>query len=280
MELSTREKVLGLLDGQRYEEKFCSCHLTSVTWEQMDAVKVGWPEAHFDPELHVRLAETMYTMLHFQGVRSGFDVGIEAEALGAEINMGGRESNVYVTKHVFETVEELTIPENLFELGRFPVHFEALSILSRKYGNELPIYSLLMGPVTVMGHLFGVEKIMRWALKEPALFESTLDTVSDVVAGYGNRLLSTGADALSMADPTASGNLISPRIFKKFVVPNYRKLSEKIEGRVILHICGDTTPFLDTIPDSGFCAFSFEGPAVRSKRSSATGWHFSGTSPQ
>jgi [methyl-Co(III) methanol-specific corrinoid protein]:coenzyme M methyltransferase len=176
--------------------------------------------------------------------------------------MGGRESNVYITRHAFDEPEAFSVPANLFELGRFPVHFEALSMLSRKYKEKLPIYALLMGPITLMGNLFGVEKIMRWSLKEPGLFESILDKVSDVVAEYGNRLTKTGADALSLADPTASGNLISPRIFKKFIVPNYRKLSEKLKGRVILHICGDTTPFLEAVADSGFCAFSFEGPAV------------------
>jgi [methyl-Co(III) methanol-specific corrinoid protein]:coenzyme M methyltransferase len=266
LERSKRDKILRLLDGERTGQKFCSCHLTSVTWAQMDAVSVGWPEAHLDAELHVRLAETMYTILGFEGVRSGFDVGLEAEAFGAETNMGGRDSNVYVTKPAFDDPDSFAVPSNLFELGRFPVHFKALAMLSKKYREEIPIYAMLLGPLTLMGHLFGVEKIMRWALKDATLFESILERVSDVVTEYGNFLLEKRADALSLADPTASGNLISPRIFKKFIVPNYRKLSEKIRGRVILHICGDTTPFLDAVCDSGFCAFSFEGPAVKVKK--------------
>jgi [methyl-Co(III) methanol-specific corrinoid protein]:coenzyme M methyltransferase len=265
MESSKRERILKLLDGERTEEKFCSCHLTSVTWDQMDAVNVGWPEAHTDAELHVKLAETAYTLLGFEGVRSGFDVGLEAEAFGAEINMGGRESNVYVTRHAFDDPDSFHIPPNLFELGRFPIHFSALSILNKKYRDNIPIYALLLGPLTLMGNLFGVEKIMRWALKDKNLFESLLDRVSDVVIEYGNRLIENGADALSLGDPTASGNLISPRVFKKFIIPNYRKVSERVEGRVILHVCGDTTPFLEAVPDSGFCAFSFEGPAVKVK---------------
>lgn len=266
MEFSKREKILKLLDGERTGQKFCSCHLTSVTWDQMDAVNVGWPEAHLDPDLHVKLAETAYTLLGFEGVRSGFDVGLEAEVFGAETNMGARESNVYVTKHAFDDPDSFNVPPNLFELGRFPIHFRALSILSEKYREKIPIYALLLGPLTLMGNLFGVEKIMRWALKDKNLFESLLDRVSNVVIDYGNLLLEKGADALSLADPTASGNLISPRVFKKFIVPNYRKVSEKVRGRVILHVCGDTTLFLDAIPDSGFCAFSFEGPAVKVKK--------------
>ncbi len=266
MELSKKERILKMLDGERTEEKFCTCTRTCVTWDQMDAINVSLPAAHLDPDLMVKLGESQYTLLGFEGVRSGFDVGTEAEAFGAETNMGGRESNVYVTKPAFDDPDSFAVPPNLFELGRFPVHFKALSILSQKYHDIVPVYSLLLGPLTLMGNLFGVEKIMRWPLKDPTLFQRLLDQISDVVADYGNLLIEHGADALSMGDPTASMNLISPRVFKKFIIPNYRKLSEKIKGRVVIHICGDTTPILDVMPESGFCAFSFEGPAVSVKK--------------
>jgi len=266
MQNTKREKILRMLDGERTDEKFCSCHLTSVIWDAMDTVNVGWPEAHLNADLHVKLAETSYTLLGFEGVRAGFDVGLEAETFGAKTNMGGRESNVYVTKHAFESPDDFKVPQNMFELGRFPIVFEALSILKERYYDKVPVYALLLGPLTLMGNLFGVEIIMKWALKEKKLFESLLNRISDIVVDYGNLLLEKGADALSLGDPTASGNLISPRVFKNFIVPNYRKVSERVKGRIVLHVCGDTTPFLDAVPDSGFCAFSFEGPAVKVKK--------------
>lgn len=73
-------------------------------------------------------------------------------------------------------------------------------------------------------------------------------------------------DILQLGEPTASENMISPRVFRKFLVPVYRKLSEEIKGRVVLYICGDTTLLLDAIPESGFSAFSFEGPTVKVKQ--------------
>lgn len=266
MQLSKREKILRMLDGERTGEMFCSCHLTAVTLDQMDAIKVYWPDANMDPDLMAKLAETSYTLLGFEGVRSCFDVVLEAEALGAEVNMGSRDKFMYVTKHPFSDPDSFAVPPDLFKLGRFPVIFKALSILSEKYRDKVPIYALLMGPLTLMGHLFGVEKIMRWALKEPTVFQSLLDQVSDVVTDYGNLLIKNGADALSLGDPTASGTMISRRIFEKFIIPNYKKLSGRIKGRVILHICGDTSSLLDAIPESGFCAFSFEGPTIKVKK--------------
>lgn len=219
-----------------------------------------------DPDIMVKLVESQHTLAGFQGVRNGFCTTVEAEAFGARVIMGDRENLPYVVKPAFDDPDAFTVPSNLFILGRFPVQFKAVSILAEKYGDVLPVYGLLIGPLSVMGHLFGVERVMRWSGREPGLFRSLLEQVSDVVADYGNALLKAGADVLQMADPTASGNLVSPKVFKKFLIPVYQKLSSEIKGRAILHICGDTTLFLESILDTGFCGFSFEGPTVRVKK--------------
>ena len=266
MESSKRERILRMLDGERTGEVFCSCSVTAVTLDIMEALNVYWPEAHTDPDLMVKLGEAQYTLLGFDSVRSGFDLGLEAQALGAEVNMGSRDRNVYITKPAFDDLDSFAIPPNLFELGRFPIHFKALSILSNRHRNNVPIYAHIVGPLTLLGQLFGVEKVMKVCLKNPGLFQNVLERVSDIVASYGNLLFNNGADLLSMAEPTASGTMISSRIFEKFMVPIHRKLSKELKGRVVLHICGDTVPILNKIPDTGFCAFSFEGPTVEVKK--------------
>ncbi len=266
MEASKRERILRMLDGERTGEVFCSSSTTNVIWEAMDTLNVYWPDAHMDPTLMTRLGESQYTLLGFESVRSGLDTGMEAQAFGADVNMGSRESFVYIRKPAFDDPDSFAIPPNLFKLGRFNIHFKALNILSEKYKDKVPIYGGLRAPLTLMGHLFGVEKIMRWPLKEPSLFQDLLEQLSDVVSRFANLMFKNGADVISMGDPTASGNLISHRTFEKFIIPIYKKLSEEIKGRVVLHICGDTTQALEAIVESGFCAFSFEGPAVRVKK--------------
>ena len=158
MEESVRQRILRMLDGERPSEVFCSCHLTCVTWDQMDAINVCLPDAHMDTDLMVKLAESQHTLLGFQSVRSGFDVCIEAQAFGAEVNMGSRESNVYLTKPAFDDPDSFAVPPDLFDLGRFPVHFKALSILSDKYRDNIPIYASILGPITLMAHFLELKK--------------------------------------------------------------------------------------------------------------------------
>ena len=261
--MSDREKILRMLDGERTGEIFCSCNVLATIWDVMDELNVYWPDAHMDPDLMAKLGESSYTLLGYQSVRSGFDAGLEAQALGAEVKMGSRKSPVCITKPAFDDPDAFAVPKNLFELGRFPVHLKAVSILAEKYSDKVPVYARLPGPMTFLGHLFGIEKTMRWTMKEPSLFQRLLEKVSDIIVPMGNLLIERGADVLSMADPNASGDMVSPRIFNKFMMPIYKKLSEEIKGRIVLHICGDITPVLSSIVETGFCALSFEGPTVK-----------------
>ena len=64
-----------------------------------------------------------------------------------------------------------------------------------------------------------------------------------------------------MPDPTASGDLLSPVAFDKYLNPIYRRFTRAIKDvPSYLHICGDTTGFLMYAPYSGFDAFSYEAP--------------------
>jgi uroporphyrinogen decarboxylase len=59
---------------------------------------------------------------------------------------------------------------------------------------------------------------------------------------------------ISLADPTASGDLISRDQFIEFSFPYLKRVAEKIRARgvwVTVHICGNTTNRLDRIPEAG-----------------------------
>ncbi|MFH0845263.1 MAG: uroporphyrinogen decarboxylase family protein, partial [Pseudomonadota bacterium] len=129
MESYKCSKILRMLDGERTGEVFCSPNISVPTWDIMDAINVHFPDAHMVTDQIVKLAESSYTLLGFDSIRSGSDIGVEAHALGAEVNMGGRESFVYVTKPAFDDPEAFDVPSNLLELGRCPINFEAVSIL-------------------------------------------------------------------------------------------------------------------------------------------------------
>lgn len=76
----------------------------------------------------------------------------------------------------------------------------------------------------------GLEHISMLIYDDPALFEEMVTTVADCIVGTLERVLATGAqfDACGMWEDMAynAGPLISPRHFKQYLVPHYRRISD------------------------------------------------------
>jgi uroporphyrinogen decarboxylase len=65
----------------------------------------------------------------------------------------------------------------------------------------------------------------------------------------------------NLSDPVASGDMISPDTFRKFVAPFLKDLVGRIRGKgkyAMIHICGNTTRILEDIVDIGPNCFSIE----------------------
>ena len=67
---------------------------------------------------------------------------------------------------------------------------------------------------------------------------------------------------LSVSDPIASGTVISPRLFRKFVEPYHQEFvkacHEMGEMDPCIHICGDTSPILEDMADCGYTTISID----------------------
>ena len=67
-----------------------------------------------------------------------------------------------------------------------------------------------------------------------------------------------GADVISIADPVASPDLMSPDSFKKELHSSLQRFSSKIDSVTVLHICGNVSHILDYMADCGFEGLSVE----------------------
>jgi [methyl-Co(III) methanol-specific corrinoid protein]:coenzyme M methyltransferase len=255
--------VFDLFEGQRIARPICSSPVVNVTLEQMDLCGSGYPEAFTYPVHMGNLAESAHTLAGFEGIRLPFDLCIEAEALGCGIKPPGRDNPPSVVRPAFENFDSLTIPPDIFSRGRFGSVFEAASRLGKKYERTIPIYGGITGPFSLAGHLCGANKLLKGTIKSPDMVKNVLKSVSDFNAVYANRLLDAGCHFIVVIDPAASGDLISEKTFQTFLLPVYQAMHEKIGGKIILHICGNTNKLLPLIAETGFEGFSFEGPTVR-----------------
>ena len=92
----------------------------------------------------------------------------------------------------------------------------------------------------VCGHhrIAGVLKELR---KDKINAHRTLDYVTDFLIEYASVLIESGFPVITIADPTATGEILGPKMFGDYAVPYINRLVDAIHGRdakVIVHICG------------------------------------------
>ena len=70
-----------------------------------------------------------------------------------------------------------------------------------------------------------------------------------------------GAELICQSEPTSSGDLISPRMFKNLVVPFLKRTNDEISSKVLVrmtHICGNTNKIVDYINEINTNLFSVD----------------------
>ncbi len=133
--------------------------------------------------------------------------------------------------------------------------------VKEKIGNRYLVTMTCWGPFTLAARFVGEEVFMKYTFKKPAFVEKMVDFCADLLITLYEPLVNAGMEAISIADPTASGDLINPKQMLKFAVPPLRKLSDWAKSKgahTILHICGNTSDRLEQFIETGCSTIFFD----------------------
>jgi MtaA/CmuA family methyltransferase len=258
---SPRELFRAILAGEEVESFPAIIPINPPIVDIMKSCGIFWPEAHRQAGPMAELASACQETLEFNAVNVPFDMTVEAEALGCELLW---KDGVAATPQVKERSPDEKLPdfdERVLDRGRVPVVLQAVSLLRQRFADAIPVVSFFEGPFTLAGLVTGVNNIYRNLLRDPGRVKRILETMCRVIVSYALGQLKAGADTAIMLDPNVMG--LTRRQFVEFVLPLYREITAAIDSPLILHICGDTNPILDTVDQTGFAAFSFDHPAVQ-----------------
>ena len=131
---------------------------------------------------------------------------------------------------------------------------EAARLLARTIGDRTVVGTSQWAPFTIGGLAYGVERLMRSIYKDKPAVHAVLEYAAELCFDYLEPFIDAGVSMISLADPTASGDLISREQFNEFALPYLKRVAAKIHARgvwVTVHICGNTTNRLDLIPGTG-----------------------------
>ena len=193
---------------------------------------------------------------------SGYN-NFHASALGGRIK--SREVGAPDLENHFVSSEEDIAKLKLTDLDADEVINtvkKALRQTKAKIGDQYLVTMTAWGPFTLAARLVGEEAMMKATFKKPAFVEKVIDFATDVLIHlYEPIVADKTLEAISLADPTASGDLISRKQFEKFAVPALKKFTDWARSKgvhTLVHICGNTTDRLDLFPMTGASCISLD----------------------
>jgi uroporphyrinogen decarboxylase len=109
-------------------------------------------------------------------------------------------------------------------------------------------------PFTLAGQLSGLEAFTKALYKDKRFAERLLQFALKLSSSYYEFMLDAdGLDGIFIADPSASGDVLSVRHFEEFAIPCLKNLGERLarfKKPTLLHICGNITNRLHLLPDT------------------------------
>jgi uroporphyrinogen decarboxylase len=196
-----------------------------------------------------------YEIYGHDAVTVGIDVyNIEAEALGCKIRYHQDNSIPGVISHPF--VGECDFESITFSLnkGRIKNILNAAKKIYERIGSEVSVGVAISGPFSVSIELAGYESIMMDCIDADLKIHKLLEAVFEFQKLYCDEIIKRGL-GVSVFESWATLPLVSPSIYKEFVMPYEKELIRYIKSKtaaaVPLVIGGDTTLILDDILETG-----------------------------
>jgi len=129
-------------------------------------------------------------------------------------------------------------------------------------GKETLAMPTQWAPFTLAARILGMEEVALASIEDPERLLQLVQFSTDLIWSIIEPILEHD-DILgaNLADPIASGDLISPDSFRRFAAPFLKDLVGRIKGKgkySMIHICGDTTKVLEDIADISPNCFSLE----------------------
>jgi [methyl-Co(III) methanol-specific corrinoid protein]:coenzyme M methyltransferase len=220
------------------------------------------PQAHHTGALMGSLAQAIHIQTGFENFGVPYCMTIEPDALGSEVDYGSQRTEPRISREPFASVQALKEAEAgaIVRSARAEAVFAAVTALHRGYG-DIPVIGSVSGPLSTAASLVEPMSFLKELRKFPAEAHRVLDYVTREIIAYAEALSESGADVICIADPTATGEILGPKLFEEFALPPINALVDSIHRLnvpVILHICGELRSVRHLIPRFHGDAFSVD----------------------
>lgn len=210
---------------------------------------------HHSAQLMAEVETVTYQMFGQDGIGAGPAYKGLAEALGTKLKYPENHTS-YVENPALKDWSDLEHlePADPKKAGKLPLFLETLKILKDKLGEKVPVGSCVGGPLSIAACVRGTDNLLRDLHKNPEKVHRLMKLVTDSALLYIDEVIDLGC-GIDIAEPVASGTMISAVHFREFVKPYLTQYADHVRKKtglgIMLHICGDSTHIWHDMVETG-----------------------------
>ena len=272
--MTSRERLLNILHGRPADRPsvLCPGGMMSMAVTEVMTAETTWPRSHVQQQAMGDLALAMQDASGFDNLALPFCMTLEAEAYGAQVNFGDAVTQPRVTGPILPPDGSGRLPIPDFRSGRPAM---VLGVMGRLKAErpEVALLGNLAGPFSILGELVDARQLLKWTLKRPQEVRNHAERIAADLIEFGKLQVASGADAVCVAEPTATGEILGGELFREFALPWLNRIADELQAAgvpVIVHICGDVRRIEAELFSLSACAASFDSmvdlPALIEKR--------------
>ena len=256
--MTSRERTVAALTGQPYDRIPVNLLMSDFA-ARVIGVTVG--EYQQSARLMARGQIAAWQTYGMDLVNTGPGLTGIAEAMGSRLAFP--DNTAYVTEFAIKEpadLDRLRVPDPERD-GRLPLFLEAAAIVLREVGDQVPVSLTTSAPFTVACNLRGTEFFLRDLRKNPEFAHRLLRLATDSVIAFARAAIGVGV-RIGLAEPAASGTLISPKLFRELALPYLKEVVTTVGALAgtnpSLHICGNTSRIWPEMADTGASVLSLD----------------------
>jgi len=261
--MTSKERVLKLFAGEPTDRPACFSGLGNVTTEGLGKLGYKFAQVHLDAKQMAETAATTSKLFGFDSCVLPFDLCVEAEALGCQINTYAHSEDLLyptIKEKIIHKEDEMdiSVPSDISDKGRVPLMREAIGLAKKDVGDTVPIGSYVLGPFTLAGQIMELNDLLKLSFKKQDKVNALLDKLSGVIIQVAREFEKAGVDFITVREMGATSDVLSPRAFKSLILPHLKKIFSEIKAPSVLHICGKTNDIVGAMVESGAKAISVD----------------------
>jgi len=262
--LTPKERLYKALRRQEVDRTPCICPggmMNMIVEDIMDKSGCKWPESHSDSVLMAELSAGMYKFGGFENYGVPFCMTVEAEAMGAPVNMGSKINEPRIAEYPINSVTEWRSLKNIELGGRVNVVLKAIKLLKEK-NDGVPIVGNLTGPISLASSLVEPTTFYKEIIKKREPSHQFMEYVTENLIAFGKAQIEAGADVIAISDPSATGEILGPKLFNEYGVRYINKIAKELrplcKTGLIIHICGRLKSIYNELNELESDAISFD----------------------